>query len=117
MGRERAWLTPNVVKAAIEAARRQGVSSVAAWRGGFGPAFLEAGGVPASLGNHRSSGQPWRARRNAFVSRHMAQVETRGESLWKDGAPTRRHLALAVWAYSPDRTRLERWLRTEGYLR
>jgi hypothetical protein len=31
----------------------------------------------------------------------MAQVSMRKEALWKDGQPSRRHLALIMWAYSP----------------
>jgi hypothetical protein len=36
----------------------------------------------------------------------MAQVKAHGEPLWKDGVPTRRHLALIMWAYSPSPARL-----------
>lgn len=116
MGRELRWLDLTLVEAAVAAARKQRVSVVATGPGGFVPAYRRAGGDPDSLGNHRS-GEPWRSRRNGFVARHMAQVKGSAEPLWRDGAPTRRHLALAVWAYSPSPARLARWLSDNGFSR
>lgn len=87
------------------------MASVAAARGGFAYAFKRAEGQPGRLGVHQRTGQQWRDRRNGFVARHMAQVQARREPLWnEDGSPTNRHLALAVWAYSPSPARLRRWL-------
>ncbi len=41
----------------------------------------------------------------------MAQVVKRREPLWEqDGSPTRRHLALVAWAYSPEPEKLTDWL-------
>lgn len=54
----------------------------------------------------------WQEERRRFIARHMAQVRKRGEALWRsDGLPTRRHLALIFWAYSPEPDRLRRLLR------
>lgn len=50
----------------------------------------------------------WADKRDAFVTRHMAQVKAHGEPLWKDGLPTRRHLALIMWAYSPSSSKLSK---------
>ncbi len=108
--RERVWLDLDTVLQAVREARAVGVSRVAAGRGGFAAAFTRANGDPNALGVHRKTGRSWRARRNEFVARHMAQAKQNGESLWVDGAPSARHLALAVWAYSPSPTRLRRWL-------
>ena len=84
-----------------EEARRTGVSHVAAGPGGFLEAYRRARGKPGALGYH-ATGESWRSRRNNFVARHMAQVLARREPLWTaSGEPSRRHLALAVWAYSP----------------
>lgn len=110
---ERRWLSLRVVEAAARAARNRGVSEVARGPGGFLTAFRKARGRPGHLGDH-SSGQAWRDRRNGFVARHAAQADD--EPMWASGAPTDRHLALAVWAYSPDSGRLERWLKREGFL-
>lgn len=76
-----------------------GVSAVARGPRGFLRAYLDAEGS-AHLSDY------WRRRREAFIKRHMAQVRKRGEPLWKGGVPTRRHLALIMWAYSPSATRL-----------
>ena len=85
-------------------AASRGVSDVARSQRGFMRAFEKAGSY-GKLDDY------WRNRRDNFVARHMAQVKKRGEPLWEaDGAPTRRHLALVMWAYSPDPERLRRWL-------
>lgn len=114
----RPYLSRPVVAAAIQAARARGVSSVATSRRGFGPAYLEfTDSELHRYGPAAYPGQTWAQRRDAFVARHMAQVERRGEVLWDSrGRPSRRHLALAVWAYSPDPVQLRRWLRASGYL-
>lgn len=80
--------------------RALGVSKVARSSRGFLSAYRRAGGDPDKLSD------AWDARRDAFIRRHMAQVKARRESLWHDGQPTRRHLALIAWAYSPTPARL-----------
>jgi len=72
-----------------------GVSVVARSRSGFLAAYRRAGGKPARLSEY------WRNRRDNFIKRHMAQVKLNREPLFEDGFPTRRHLALVAWAYSP----------------
>jgi hypothetical protein len=105
------WLNLDVVEAAARAAADQGVSEVARSPRGFLPQYRSAGGNPDDLSAE------WRRRRDGFVARHMAQVKARDEALFDvDGAPTRRHLALAVWAYSPYPRRLVRWLSARGFL-
>jgi hypothetical protein len=85
------WL----VEEYVAEARRLGVSQVARGARGFLQAYRRAGGDPNKLSD------AWADKRDAFVARHMAQVKKNGESLMSDGAPTRRHLALIMWAYSP----------------
>ena len=81
-------------------ARKRKVSEVARGPGGFLPAYKQAGSA-AALPDY------WRRKREAFIARHMAQVEERNEPLWDlDGRPSRRHLALIMWAYSPAASRL-----------
>lgn len=78
-------------------AKAKGVSAVARSSRGFMRAYEKAG-TWARL-------DPWwKARRNAFVSRHMAQGKH--EPLWKRDKsgklrPSRRCLALLMWAYRP----------------
>lgn len=117
--RSKPWLSLTVVEAAARAASARGVSSQARGSGGFVRAYKAANGRASALGDHKS-GQSWRDRRDGFVARHTAQMRGK-ESSWErmaDGTerPTRRHLALAVWAYSPDAKRLRAWLKREGYL-
>lgn len=76
--------------------QERGVSEVARSPRGFLTAYRRAGG-PGNLP------PDWLQRREAFIARHEAQVRRRGEPLYeRDGSPTRRHLALIAWAYSPD---------------
>lgn len=75
-------------------AKRRGVSTVARSSRGFMRAYQRAG----SWGRLPKS---WKRKRNAFVARHMAQVRQNGEQLWKNGKPSRRALALIMWAYMP----------------
>jgi hypothetical protein len=84
----------------VSAARKLGVSVVARSSRGFMAAYRRAGGDPNRLSDN------WALKRDNFVARHMAQVKAHGEPLWKDGMPTRRHLALIMWAYSPSPARL-----------
>jgi hypothetical protein len=73
-----------------------GVSEVARSPRGFLTAYREAGGKPEQLDDF------WWRRRSGFLARHLAQVEKHGEALFDArGRPTRRHLALIAWAYSP----------------
>lgn len=81
-------------------AAASGVSEVARGPSGFLTAYKRAGGRLDHLS------EAWRAKREAFIARHMAQAEN--ESLFADGLPTRRHLALIMWAYSPDASRLKK---------
>jgi len=98
------FLPLGLVERAADAARPLGVSVVARGPGGFLAAYRRADG--------RASRLPpsWAAKRAAFIARHVAQAKANGEPWWKDGAPTRRHLALSVWAYSPTPARLRAYL-------
>lgn len=79
------------------------VSQTARGSGGFVRA-LEAAGSVAHLP------EVWRQRREGFLARHWAQAQAQGEPWWVNGEPTRRHLALVAWAFSPTPDRLLRWL-------
>jgi len=95
-----AYLSLRKVEKYVPLATLLGVSRVARSAGGFLPTYRRAGGKPARLSDH------WLRRRDGFVKRHMAQLRAHGEPLFKDGLPTRRHLALIMWAYSPAATRI-----------
>jgi hypothetical protein len=95
---------------------RTGTSEVARSHRGFYTAFREAGG-PKKLGRThrdtpgRGSGYMWWERRNEFVARHLGQANKNNEKMWKpDGEPTKRHLGLIAWAYTPDPKGVKRWI-------
>lgn len=83
-----------------------GVSRVARSARGFLSAYRRAGGEPSGLS------PAWRAEREGFCSRFLAMIGDRQDgALWVPVAleagrllvqPTRSHLALICWAYSPD---------------
>lgn len=114
------WLPLEVVLAAEPAMQARGVSRVARSQRGFLRAYERARGNPRRLGNTPRSTPnrdpyPWQKRRDEFVARHMAQLEANGEPLWEeDGTPTRRHLSLIAWAYSPEPEKLRAFLREES---
>lgn len=78
----------------VPAAKKQGVSAVARSSRGFVTALRRAGSVSKLP-------EQWKKKREAFIARHMAQ--TSDEQLWKDGKPSRRALALMMWAFRPGR--------------
>lgn len=75
-------------------AKRRGVSEVARSSRGFMRAYQRAG-------SWRGLDPWWVRRRNAFIKRHLAQARKRGERLWVKGKPSRRALALLMWAFKP----------------
>lgn len=105
--REPKWMSLSLARKFEDMAKDLGVSKVARSSRGFFTQYKKAQGHPDRLTEW------WRNRRNNFVKRHMAQVKAHGESLVKDGLPTRRHLALIMWAYSPmSEDRLKKMLTT-----
>ena len=96
--------------AAEPTARSQDVSKVARSGRGFMRAYESAGGHPTRMGNESTSGQLWTKRRTNFIKRHSAQLDEG----WENGEPTRRHLALMMWAYTPTPQRTRQWLRRKG---
>lgn len=96
------FLSLDEVEQFVPLAAARGVSEVARGRGGFLEAYRRAAGDPSELSD------AWRHKRAAFIARHEAQAQRAGEPMFEDdGTPTRRHLALMMWAYSPavDETR------------
>jgi hypothetical protein len=90
------YLSVDVIDKFVPMMVRRHVSEVARSPRGFLPAYRLAGG------KHSALSLAWRAKREGFVARHMAQVRASGESLWDyRGFPSRRHLALIAWAYTP----------------
>lgn len=97
------WMRLSTAERAKKFAAKRGVSKVARSPRGFMTQYARAGSA--------SKLPPkWKRNRNNFVKRHMAQVRKNDEALWKGDEPTDRHLALAMWAYTPDSDRFRHWL-------
>lgn len=91
-------------------AKRWGVSAVARSSRGFLTAYKKAKGQVRNLSCE------WRDKRRNFNARHVAQVKKNKEGLWRDdGLPTKRALALIMWAYHPEARKLRTAYR--NYLR
>jgi len=90
-------------------ARVWGVSEVARGPGGFVAQYRKAGGRPDRL----SVG--WQIKRDAFILRHLEQIQTREGNLLfdpDDHLPTRHALVLVMWAYFPKPVYLARSFAT-----
>lgn len=94
-GKEHPYLSLGKTVSYEKMAKERGVSTVARSASGFLSAYKKAG--------RKENLSPfWREKREGFVRRHLAQIEKNREPLFlPDGTPTRRHLALIMWAYSP----------------
>lgn len=109
-----AWMPLEAVLPFVPAMRAEAVSEVARSPRGFLTAYKRSGGDRNRMGTDSYSGQDWRTKRDGFVARHWAQIKKRGEPLWSYGEPTRRHLALIAWAFTPDPQGVKRWLQRRG---
>lgn len=105
------WLSLNDVLALEPAAAARGVSVVARGPKGFLRAYEKARGKIAQMPDF------WPAKRDGFIARHRSQALKNGEPPWKNGEPTNRTLALAMWAYSSNPARLRKWLSARTPLR
>ena len=90
-------------------AAQRGVSKVARSNRGFMRAY-EKVGSPQRLSD------AWKRKRDGFIARHVAQAKASGEKWFQaDGSPTRRHLALIMWAYSPVPVQLGKAASRQAY--
>ena len=85
-------------------AEAQGVSEVARMPTGFLGAYKRAGGDPDRLS------MEWVVKREHFIRRHVANARANSEPWFVKGKPTRRHLALLMWAYTPTPKKLAPYL-------
>ena len=120
------WLELNDVLRSIPAMEKYGVSKVA--RGitpstqtdeGWVQAYIATGGNPVAMAQRltgRNDHESWMDRRKQFLARHLKKAKKDNEPLWRNGEPTRRHLALVAWGYSPTISRLKKWLETQPTL-
>ena len=60
--------------------------------------------------------ETWAERRSQFIARHlkeMRDIDTHRNGWQPNGQPTRRHLGLMAWAYTPSPKRTEKWIKTQ----
>lgn len=95
------WMPLDQVLAWEPIAAELGVSRIARSKDGFTRAY-EAAAIPEDMSLY------WRDKRERFIARHVVQAEANGEPWFRKGMPTRRHLALIMWGYSPQPSKLPR---------
>jgi hypothetical protein len=95
----------NLVQKFVPLMEKLGVSEIARSPRGFLGNYVRLYGRTAQMS------EGWMEKRKGFIARHMTQLIANDEALYKDGLPTRRHLALVAWAYSPDPTGLQKTIR------
>jgi len=84
----------------------RGLKSSTQTDGGFLGAFFDR-----RLDNLATKNQTWRQRRRGFILRNWRE----GRRLYKDdGSPTRLHLALVAWGFSPDVKGLKAYAKKQG---
>lgn len=72
--------------------------------------FLQVWLKKESLDTLATKNTSWSERRNGFIKRHL---KGRGALWLRNGSPSKKHLALVAWGYSPDAKRLSEWLKTQ----
>jgi hypothetical protein len=72
--------------------------------------FLQVWLKKESLDTLATKNTSWKERRNGFIKRHL---KARGALWLRNGSPSKKHLALIAWGYSPDPKRLSDWLKTQ----
>lgn len=50
----------------------------------------------------------WDIVRNAELKRLLKQLEEKKPELWKDDLPTKEHMEIIIWAYSPDANKIKK---------
>ena len=117
------WVSLKDVLSSVPAMKKQKVSEVARGvkkstrtREGFIQAYKATNGSVAKMKKRKTGqgDQNWAKRRDEFIARHLKQMRNNDtyKTGWKpNGEPTRRHLGLIAWAYSPSPTRLKKWLQ------
>jgi hypothetical protein len=109
------WLPLSLCESLENYACQRGVSVIARSGRGFLTAYKIVSGEPAMLGRDPYNKKHWTEVRRLYINRNLGSATKNREKMWitHNGheAPSRRHLALIMWAYSPTPRRLHRWVR------
>lgn len=105
------YIRLSVVEQFIPLAMEAGVADITLYEGrGFLTAYRLAHGEPNMLGREETSRLGWDYVRGKRLSAWMTQARRQMATFWtQKGHPTRRHLAMIMWAYTPDPQRLKRY--------
>ncbi len=107
------YLRLSIVEKIELLAVQAGVSEIARSPRGFLSAYKLASGEVSMLGRHPENQKPWADVRDRFLAKHMDVIAKKREPLWTaKGQPTRRHLMLMIWAFTPTPDRTLAWLRS-----
>ena len=124
------WMKLAEVKKSLSAMDARNVSRVARGlddstqtKDGFVEAYIAVKGDQNKMMTRKTGrlreGQEketWAERRSQFIARHlkeMREIDTHRNGWQPNGEPTRRHLGLMAWAYTPSPKRTEKWLKTQ----
>jgi hypothetical protein len=107
------YIRLSVVERIEPFALHEAVSEVARSARGFLAAYKLASGEPILMGREPKSQKPWSMVRRNFINRHLLQASKVEKSFWlPSGQPTRRHLMLLMWAYTPTTEQTAAWVRS-----
>lgn len=107
------YIRLSVVERIEPFALREEVSEVARSARGFLAAYKLASGEPILMGRDPRSQKPWSHVRRNMINRHLLQASKVERTFWlPSGQPTRRHLMLMMWAFTPTPEQTVTWLRT-----
>lgn len=104
--REHAFLPLRFVERWVVAAREENVAEARKGSGSFLAAYRRAKGRPERLTEN------WHEARERFLKKEIAAIKLSGEHLFdRKGRPTRRHLSMILWAFSPRAALLQAYWR------
>jgi len=104
------YIRLHLIEKAEPIAASWGVSEVSRSPRGFLSAYKLTSGNPYAMGRDQFTGRMWEELRMNFIRRHMSQAKKKKERMWKGGNPSRRHLSLIMWAYTPTPAKTAAWL-------
>ena len=110
------WLPLYLCELSEPYAAKYHVAGVARSNRGFLTAYKVASGEPAMLKFDPHSGKHWTEVRRLYVNRNFGAIQKNREKLWRKNEnglwePSRRHLALVMWAFSPHPQRFAQWVQ------
>ena len=104
--REHAFLPLRFVERWVKAAKEENIAEARKGNASFLAAYRRAKGRPERLTEN------WHEARERFLKKEIAAIKLSGEHLFdRKGRPTRRHLSMILWAFSPRAALLQAYWR------